>query len=215
MAEVKPVRYPGESLVAYNDRVMGNTSNMVSINTSGYGGVQNTVTGNVLSKSKLASYDSMPSLDVKTTGQSMNGEVTYSPYAGAKPEASWGDKFNIGDQADWQSKVDYYNNRDTAFKAKYGENWKTDMSKTDLVAADKQWNAEQLANKTDWAGWAGVGIGAANLGLGIVSYLDNKKTAKKQRKILQQQYDNNVTEMKYRDQRRSDWDTYDERHKQG
>lgn len=48
---------------------------------------------------------------------------------------------------------------------------------------NKQWNSiGQMGN---------VGLAAGQLGLGILSYFDNKKTAEKQRKLLDQQYANN------------------------
>jgi len=47
---------------------------------------------------------------------------------------------------------------------------------------------------TDWGmeGYGGLALGAGNLGLGIASYLDNKKTADIQRNLLNQKYASNA-----------------------
>jgi hypothetical protein len=46
-------------------------------------------------------------------------------------------------------------------------------------------------------GMIGGALGAGQLGLGVMSYLDNKKTANAQRKLLGQQYANNAEEMRH------------------
>ena len=46
-------------------------------------------------------------------------------------------------------------------------------------------------------GMIGGALGAGQLGLGVMSYLDNQKTADAQRKLLGQQYDNNAEEMRH------------------
>ena len=46
-------------------------------------------------------------------------------------------------------------------------------------------------------GMIGGALGAGQLGLGVMSYLDNQKTADAQRKLLGQQYDNNTEEMRH------------------
>jgi len=46
-------------------------------------------------------------------------------------------------------------------------------------------------------GMIGAGLGIGQLGLGVMSYLDNQKTADAQRKLLGQQYDNNAEEMRH------------------
>lgn len=51
------------------------------------------------------------------------------------------------------------------------------------------------ATTNDYKSWGTAGnlaLGVGQLGLGVMSYLDNKKTAKLQRKLLQQQYNNNA-----------------------
>jgi len=55
-------------------------------------------------------------------------------------------------------------------------------------------------NSINWGmdGWGGLGLGIGQLGLGVMSYLDNKKTADKQRALLGQQYVNNTITMKNR-----------------
>ena len=53
------------------------------------------------------------------------------------------------------------------------------------------------ASSTDWGmnGMGGVALGAGQLGLGLLGYLDNKKTSGLQRNLLQQQYDTNASEL--------------------
>ena len=46
-----------------------------------------------------------------------------------------------------------------------------------------------------------LGLGGAQLGLGLASYLDNKKTAKKQRELLGQQIESNKYELEKRKDR--------------
>ena len=46
-------------------------------------------------------------------------------------------------------------------------------------------------------GMIGAGLGIGQLGLGVMSYLDNQKTADAQRKLLGQQYANNAEEMRH------------------
>ena len=50
---------------------------------------------------------------------------------------------------------------------------------------------------TDWGmnGMGGVALGAGQIGLGLLGYLDNKKTSGLQRNLLQQQYDTNASEL--------------------
>ena len=50
---------------------------------------------------------------------------------------------------------------------------------------------------TDWGmnGMGGVALGAGQLGLGLLGYLDNKKTSGLQRDLLQQQYNTNASEL--------------------
>ena len=50
---------------------------------------------------------------------------------------------------------------------------------------------------TDWGmdGYGGLALGVGNLGLGVASYLENKKTAELQRNLLEQKYGSNVEEM--------------------
>jgi len=47
---------------------------------------------------------------------------------------------------------------------------------------------------TDWGmdGYGGVALGAGQLGLGVMSYLENQKTADKQRQVMDQQIENNT-----------------------
>ena len=53
------------------------------------------------------------------------------------------------------------------------------------------------STSTDWGmnGMGGVALGAGQLGLGLLGYLDNKKTAGLQRDLLQQQYNTNASEL--------------------
>lgn len=46
-------------------------------------------------------------------------------------------------------------------------------------------------------GMIGGALGIGQLGLGVMSYLDNQKTADAQRKLLGQQYANNAEEMRH------------------
>ncbi len=54
--------------------------------------------------------------------------------------------------------------------------------------------AKDLGKKTDWGmnGVGGTALGAGQLGLGVMSYLENKKTAGKQRQLMDQQISNNA-----------------------
>ncbi len=54
-------------------------------------------------------------------------------------------------------------------------------------------NTVGTGNEMNWGmqGYGGLALGAGQLGLGVMSYLDNQKTADAQRKILGQQADNN------------------------
>jgi hypothetical protein len=53
------------------------------------------------------------------------------------------------------------------------------------------------STSTDWGlnGMGGTALGIGQLGLGLLGYLDNKKTSKLQRNLLQQQYDTNASEL--------------------
>lgn len=53
-----------------------------------------------------------------------------------------------------------------------------------------------------------IGLGVGQLGLGLASYLDNKKTAKKQRSLLDQQIANNADLMKRRTDRSANISKY-------
>ena len=46
-------------------------------------------------------------------------------------------------------------------------------------------------------GMLSAGLGIGQLGLGVMSFLDNKKTANAQRQLLGQQYENNAEEMRH------------------
>lgn len=68
-----------------------------------------------------------------------------------------------------------------------------------VMEGPTQANADLLkgAEEGDWGykqwGTAGnIGLGVGQLGLGIASYFENKKTAEAQRKLLGQQYENNA-----------------------
>lgn len=56
--------------------------------------------------------------------------------------------------------------------------------------------AKYLENQST-QGMIGAGLGIGQLGLGVMSYLDNQKTADAQRKLLGQQYANNAEEMRH------------------
>ena len=70
------------------------------------------------------------------------------------------------------------------------------IAESNVMAGSTQQNADLLNKDTEWGvkewGTAGsLGLGAGQLGLGLASYFENKKTADAQRKLLGQQYDSN------------------------
>jgi hypothetical protein len=65
---------------------------------------------------------------------------------------------------------------------------------TNATNSTLQTDPEVDTNKpTDWGmdGYGGVALGAGQLGLGVMSYLENSKTADKQRALMDQQITNN------------------------
>ena len=65
---------------------------------------------------------------------------------------------------------------------------------TNATNSTLQTNPTVDTNKpTDWGmtGMGGVALGAGQLGLGVMSYLENSKTADKQRALMDQQISNN------------------------
>jgi hypothetical protein len=52
--------------------------------------------------------------------------------------------------------------------------------------------------------WGGLGMGTAQLGLGIMNYLDSSKTNSMNRKVMQQQINTNNQLMADRTQRNAD-----------
>lgn len=70
------------------------------------------------------------------------------------------------------------------------------------MLADK-WDAEQ-AQGTSFKDGAGIALGAGQLGLGVMGYLDNKKTASKQRALLGQQIESNRYALDTAKQRQTD-----------
>lgn len=75
------------------------------------------------------------------------------------------------------------------------------LAEKGVLAGPTQQNADLLnGTDTDWGynewGTAGkLGLGAGQLGLGLASYFENKKTADAQRKLLGQQYESNANLM--------------------
>ena len=66
---------------------------------------------------------------------------------------------------------------------------KMDMTTWDgITSSDKG-----ATGGTDWSGLAGIGLAGGQIGLGVMSYLDQKKTNNLNRKLLDQQYANNAT----------------------
>lgn len=63
------------------------------------------------------------------------------------------------------------------------------------IAANQPQNEDSGWGMKEWGTAGNIGLGVGQLGLGIVSYFDNKKTADAQRKLLNQQYQNNATEI--------------------
>ena len=63
----------------------------------------------------------------------------------------------------------------------------------DQDAYFKGLDIEDKDKPTDWGmeGYGGVALGAGQLGLGVMSYLENSKTADKQRALMDQQITNN------------------------
>ena len=90
-----------------------------------------------------------------------------------------------------------------AFDSMYGignDATNSAIAKGNVAMGPTVQNADLLKGKepgTDWGmdGMGGVALGAGKLGLGLLGYLDNKKTAKLQRNLLQQQYDTNASEL--------------------
>ena len=71
------------------------------------------------------------------------------------------------------------------------------IAEGNVMAGPTQQNADLLNNGTEWGvkewGTAGnLGLGVGQLGLGLASYFENKKTADAQRKLLGQQYASNA-----------------------
>jgi hypothetical protein len=65
-------------------------------------------------------------------------------------------------------------------------------------------NLNALASDRNVQMWGGLGMGTAQLGLGIMNYLDSSKTNSMNRKVMQQQIDTNNQLMADRTQRNAD-----------
>lgn len=63
------------------------------------------------------------------------------------------------------------------------------MNITSSISIPKGVDIGTNTSSINWGmdGWGGFGLGVGQLGLGIASYLDNKKTADKQRHLMDQQ----------------------------
>ena len=75
------------------------------------------------------------------------------------------------------------------------------LAEKGVLAGPTQQNANLLNGGSDdwgykeWGTAGNLGLGAGQLGLGIASYFENKKTADAQRKLLGQQYESNANLM--------------------
>jgi len=72
------------------------------------------------------------------------------------------------------------------------------FSQLDIDNATEAGRVNGLNSKSEpslMEGWGGVALGAGQLGLGIYSAIEGHKTAGLQRDLLQQQYDNNTTQI--------------------
>ena len=68
------------------------------------------------------------------------------------------------------------------------------MTGADFASTEKLYNDRGIGGpSTDWGmtGMGGVALGVGQLGLGAMSYLENSKTADKQRALMDQQITNN------------------------
>jgi hypothetical protein len=77
---------------------------------------------------------------------------------------------------------------------------------------DAQYNQNKLdqgrLDNQQFSTYAGAGMGAAQLGLGVLSYLDNKAMNKKNSELIDQQIANNQDIMKTRTERAADIKKY-------
>ena len=119
-------------------------------------------------------------------------------------------------QKDSSGMLNFYDNRTDGTLYKQGDDtmvsgtlWDSKAGMDDYIKAGDFTGAEDAgfggdetafklqnaqANKpTDWGmdGYGGVALGAGQLGLGVMSYLENSKTADKQRELMDQQISNN------------------------
>jgi len=106
------------------------------------------------------------------------------------PQKSWGDMFGAGNRSDY---MDLYNNTQAKSDFMAGYNITPDSSTSDVAVADAAFAKQQEGAKTDWGmtGLGGTALGVGQLGLGVMSYLENQKTANKQRELMGQQLEQN------------------------
>ena len=71
------------------------------------------------------------------------------------------------------------------------------------LEVNKTLGEESSTDGITGAEWGELGLGVGQLGLGVMSYLENQKTADKQRKLLDQQIKNNREEMAHRKKARA------------
>jgi len=79
----------------------------------------------------------------------------------------------------------------------------TKLSTTEQLALQTQFKKDTT---TDWGmgGYGGIALGVGQLGLGALSYFDQKKTGDKNRALMDQQLANNAAIMNTRKERQND-----------
>lgn len=155
--------------------------NITKLNKNGYTGQvnPNTVTSGMDGNS-IKSYNGTPNTGDMTQEQS---------------QAAWK---SMDIPATNQPVYTKINSGTTGYKDINGNIWdsEADMQKANLDSVDSTKLGASGNNGNSWssgdiANYGMVGLGVGQLGLGIASYLENSKTANKQRALLDQQIANN------------------------
>jgi len=77
--------------------------------------------------------------------------------------------------------------------AEYAAGKGLDLNTTEgFNALKNQFGEDNSWGYKEWGTAGNIGLGVGQLGLGLASYLDQSKTAEKQRRLLDQQYANNA-----------------------